>query len=324
AIRGLYTSVLGREGMVNVGNYEHRDKTLTRDLVPTLEEVKKLLDVSDIDTKFSIIFLAQTGMRPEDALNLNIGDIQRELDLDKSPLAVKFLPKKDRGKGIGERITFLGSDGVDVLKQYLQAREARGEEVTSNSPLFIARTGGAISKQMLNERVKRSAKKAGIENGNNGKYGRFRLYCLRKFFMTQLTNHGMEDRIVDFFMCHKVSPVDLSYWQRRVDQLREEYRKREKFLNPISGAPSKPSTEEIEELVESKLKSLLKSEEFREACQKALNEIKNGNDSEYESKIVKSEEKIIKYSNRGYNCQKIDGGIWLMKRKINENPSTST
>ncbi|KXB04736.1 hypothetical protein AKJ48_01590 [candidate division MSBL1 archaeon SCGC-AAA261O19] len=326
AIRGFYSSVLGREGMINVGNYEHRDVTLKKDLVPTLEELRKMLDVSDISTKFDIIFLAQTGMRPEDALNLKVGDIQRELDLNRSPLAIRFLPKKDRNKGIGERITFLGADGVKILKQYLEWRKNKGEEVTSDSPLFIGRIGqydgkkvGSLSKQKLNDRIKQAAKKAGIENGDNGKYGHVRTYCLRKFFMTQLTNHGMEDRIVDFLMCHKVSPVDLSYWQRRVDQLREEYRKREKFLNPISGAPSKPSADEIEELVENKLTEFIHSEEFKEACLEILREVPylNSNDS-YKSIIVKSEEKIIKLSNKGYDCQPLENGKWLMRKEINE------
>lgn len=117
AIRGFFSSVLGRERMINVGNYEHRDVTLKKDLVPTSEELKKMLDVSEIKTRFSIILLAQPGMRPEDALNLNVGDIQRELDLNHSPLAIKFLPKKDRNKGIGERITFLGGDGVEILNR---------------------------------------------------------------------------------------------------------------------------------------------------------------------------------------------------------------
>ena len=81
--------------MINVGNYPLQHITLKKDLVPTLEELKKMLDVSDITTKFSIIFSAQTGMRPEDALALKVGDIQRELNLKRSPLAIRFLPKKD-------------------------------------------------------------------------------------------------------------------------------------------------------------------------------------------------------------------------------------
>jgi len=321
AIRGFYSSILGKKGMLNVGNYEHRDKTLKKDLVPNLEELKKMLDVSDLPTKFSIIFLAQTGMRPEDALDLTVGDIQRELDQDKSPLAIKFLPKKDRGKGIGERITFLGSDGIEILKRYLAWREKKGEEITSDSPLFVARSKDYgtknLSKQALNDRIKETAKKAGIENGDNGKYGKVRTYVLRKFFMTQLTNHGMEDRIVDFFMCHKVSQVNLSYWQRRVEQLREEYRKREKFLNPISGTSSKPSTDEIEELVEDKLKRFAQSDEFKEVCKSVFRELQeNNNDNRYKSKIVESEERIIELSSKGYECQPIGENKWLMRKEI--------
>lgn len=135
--------------------------------------------------------------------------------------------------------------------------------------------------------------------------------------MTQLTNHGMEDRIVDFLMCHKVSSIDLSYWQRGVDQLREEYRKREKFLNPISGAPSRPSTDEIEELVEDKLREFVKSDDFKETRSKLYRNTKTENGTQYESKIVEREEKIIKYSNKGYSCERIDDGKWLMRREVN-------
>lgn len=84
-------------------NYKHGNVALKKDLVLTLEELKKMLNVSEIKTQFSIIFLAQTSMRSEDTLSLNVGDIKREIDLDHSPLAIKFLPKKDRNKGIGER-----------------------------------------------------------------------------------------------------------------------------------------------------------------------------------------------------------------------------
>jgi len=61
-------------------------------------------------------------MRVSDTLELKVGDIQRELELGNVPLAIKFLPKKDR-ETIKERITFLASDGVDMLRQYLKWRE---------------------------------------------------------------------------------------------------------------------------------------------------------------------------------------------------------
>ena len=103
------------------------------------------MDVCSIEEKFRIIFLAQTGMRISDALAMKVGDVQRELDLGKIPLAITYLPEKDR-EVIGERITFLASDGVEILKAYLRWRKDLGEEIRGDSPLFVSRTkrGGGV------------------------------------------------------------------------------------------------------------------------------------------------------------------------------------
>lgn len=69
------------------------------------------------------------------------------------------------------------------------------------------------------------------------------------------------------------------------------------------------------------MKEFAQSDEFKEACQKALNEIENGNNPKYKSEIVETEKEIIKLSNRGYDCQKIDDGRWLMRKEININSS---
>jgi site-specific recombinase XerD len=95
-IRGFFTAVLGKTGMVNVKNYRNCFVSTRKDLVPTLEEVKKMLDAVDLEEKFRIIFIVQTGMRVSDAVELKVGDVQRELELGKVPLAIRFVPKKDR------------------------------------------------------------------------------------------------------------------------------------------------------------------------------------------------------------------------------------
>jgi integrase len=118
AVRGFFTAVLGKGAMISVKNYRNAQVRQKKDLVPTLEELRRILDVSNVEEKFRIIFLAQTGMRISDALALKIGDIQRELDLNHVPLAITYLPEKDR-EAVGERITFLASDGVETLKAYL-------------------------------------------------------------------------------------------------------------------------------------------------------------------------------------------------------------
>jgi integrase len=188
AIRSFFTSVLGRAGMVNLRNYKNASVRQKKDLVPTLEELKKMLDVVDLEEKFRILFIAQTGMRVSDAVALRIGDIRRELELNNVPMAIRFIPKKDR-ELIGERITFLGSDGFLILKEYLRWREKKGEELHDDSPLFVGRSKKRgkgcvpVTQQNFNETIRKAAKRIGLVNGD-AKYGRMRVHCLRKFFIT--------------------------------------------------------------------------------------------------------------------------------------------
>ena len=151
-------------------------------------------------------------------------------------------------------------------------------------------------------------------------YGRIRIHCLRKFFITQMTNHGMEDKIVNFLTCHKISEVDCVYWNRRVDQLRKIYAERQQYVNPINGKKKHFDLKQVKGII-AKIKDIeeqIDSLPTIETIQKIVNEIieKKGvcqNSSEdYESKIVCSEKEIIQLSNLGYDCQFIGHERWLM------------
>jgi len=329
AIRGFFTSVLGKCGIVNIRNYKDRSVSQIKDLVPTLEELKKMLDAVNLEEKIRILFIAQTGMRVSDATNLKIGDIKRELELENIPLAIRFSPQKDR-ELIGERIAFLGSDGVEILKQYLNWREKQGETLTDGSPLFVGRTKkrdgrkiSPVASAAFNETIRESAKKAGIGNGN-GKYGRIRTHCLRKFFITQMTNHGMEDKIVNFLTCHKLSEVDCVYWNRRVDALRRIYAERQQYVNPINGKKKHFDLKQIKGIIakikdlEGRIDNLPTSEMVQKIVSEVLEKSGFSRDpiEEYESKIVNTKEEVIQLSNLGFDCQSIGKSEWLMRKKI--------
>lgn len=64
----------------------------------------------------------------------------------------------------------------------------------------------------------------------------------------QRTNHGCQDQVVDFMSCHKITEIEGVYWERRVDELREIYRQRERYLNHLSGTVSKQNLEDIKSL----------------------------------------------------------------------------
>ncbi len=333
AVRNFFSAILGKAGMINVKNYKDACVTKKKDFVPTLEELKKMLELCNLEEKFRIIFLAQTGMRISDALELKVGNVLRELELGKVPLAIYYVPKKDRD-AIGEKITFLASDGVEILKQYLEWRKKNGENITPESPLFVGRSKKyngikvtKLTRQMVNLTLKEAVKRARLGNGN-GKYGRIRVHCLRKFFVTQLTNHGVEDKVVNFFIGHKIPEFDRVYWFRRVEELREIYRQREKFLNPISGTQHE-DLRKIEDLIkkvkeiDEKLKSLNETK-IKEIVFNVIKEygiIFNGtnhstSNQKYDVKIVTSEEEIIELAKQGYDCQQIGENKWLMKKRI--------
>ena len=226
---------------------------------------------------------------------MKVGDIQRELDLRNVPMAITYVPEKDR-EAIGERITFLASDGVEMLKSYLRWRKDLGEEITGNSPLFVSRTNrgeNAVHSEKINEMINRIAKKAGL-NGD-WKYGILRAHSFRKFFITQVTNHGVQDEVVDFFVGHAMNEIDRVYWARRVEELREIYADRQQHLNPIS-LKREYDLSKIEEL-QAKIQELEK--------QIASVTTQSVQKEQYESRIVSSESEIIELSNKGWECQSI-------------------
>ena len=304
AIRGFFTAVLGKGAMINVKNYRNAQVRQKKDLVPTLEELRKILDVCSIEEKFRIILLAQTGMRISDALNLKIGDIQRELDLCSVPMAITYLPEKDR-EAIGERITFLASDGVEMLKAYLRWRRDLGEEIKSDSPLFASRTNRGnktVTEQMITLMLHSVAKKTGL-NGD-WKYGILRAHSFRKFFITQMTNHGVQDKVVDFFVGHAVTEIDRVYWARRVEELRKIYADRQQHLNPLS------LKFEFDLNTLEGLKSQIKELDQRV---QSLTERK----AKLTVQVVQSEEEVIRLSQEGFDCQVLGNSKWLMRRPSN-------
>ena len=152
-------------------------------------------------------------------------------------------------------------------------------------------------------------------NGN-GKYGRFRAHSLKKFFTSQLKNHGIEDSIVEFFTCHKISEVQATYWRPRVDVLRKKYAERQECLNPY-GKGNECDPKEFNELKELVIELRNQLKEVKEnSGNRTVTEVQEIKTGSFDSKIVTSTEDIIKFSNLGYGVQKIDDGMWLMKKEV--------
>lgn len=131
-----------------------------------------------------------------------------------------------------------------------------------------------------------------------------RAHSLRKFFVTQLTNHGVEDKIVNFFIGHKIPEVDRVYWSRRIEDLRKIYSDREQHLDPLNHR---------REYHFNKLEDLkAKIEELEQQMKTMATNV--ASTEKYDVKIASSEEEVIALAKQGYNCQPIVNGKWLMRK----------
>ncbi|MHC1605295.1 MAG: hypothetical protein ACXQTP_04935 [Candidatus Methanofastidiosia archaeon] len=197
--------------------------------------------------------------------------------------------------------------------------------ITEESPLFVGRTKRGvrpITSLRFNQTIKRAAKKAEL-NGDN-KYGTMRTHCLRKFFITQLTNHGVEDKIINFFICHKIPDIDRVYWSRQIEQLRRIYEERQRYLNPINGKKHTFDLKKLKGIIakikemDAKIDDFIKADNLKNVVKEIIvQELKTETiENEFDSKIVTAEKEIIELSNQGYNCQSIGTSKWLMRKRI--------
>jgi len=139
-----------------------------------------------------------------------------------------------------------------------------------------------------------------------------------------MTNHVMEDKIVNFLTCHKISEIDCVYWNRRVDTLRRIYAERQQYVNPINGKKKYFDLKQVKGIVgkikdlEERLDKLPTIEVVQKLVMEILEKYIPNQDSreEYDSKIVCSEKEIVQLSKLGYDCQFIGHEQWLMRKKV--------
>ena len=89
-------------------------------------------------------------------------------------------------------------------------------------------------------------------------------------------------------------------------KLRDVYRGREKYLNPLTGVQTRKDVEEMEKLK----KKVEKLEKLVGKLQKAQSMSKRKHDA----KIVTSKEEIIELVQQGYICQSIGENQWLLTK----------
>ncbi len=234
---------------LNVGDY---------DAAPTLEGVPYLTKqqvrtavraAKDPRAKVIITCDAWTGIRPEvlgkrdGSIGLVLGDFP-EMGLKDGVVAFPRFPtlvivRRRLSKINRQELKFLGAEGCTYLKEYLEQRALRGEELALDTPVIRSdryATRRFMETQRLTGIVRETFRAVGIPN---------RPYDLRNFFVDALAaaeHDGKIGHVDKEFFIGRRREIDLRYTRHRVvspeavEQLRTTYKACESYLGARAGS----------------------------------------------------------------------------------------
>ena len=221
--------------------------TLQDERVPTQDELRSIFLAGNDKTRTICALLAHSGLRPQALGNykgtdgLTLKDLpelefkRRKVTFSQVPTIVRV--RSDLSKTSLEYFTFLGQEGCDYLRAYLEARLRKGEKLTPESAVITP----AVAKKSFIRTIN-------IGNGARSAIRRagysWRPYVLRSYFATQMMLAESKGFIIrdyrTFFMGHK-GDIEAVYTLNKrklppdvVQQMRDGYAKASRYLETVA------------------------------------------------------------------------------------------
>ena len=207
----------------------------------TLEDIKKMTSVSKPKERYILLCGKELGLRASDFVKLKQGTfIAHSLDAEPPiPLGKIYTTKE----GVTAK-PFLGYDGREAAKQWLTVLKSEGR-YNPNKPML------EISKNELNEILKRLTKRASVNTGNE----KVRFHQLRVFLVTRLAQIMEVNR---WKQCVGKEVTESAYVKPL--QLREDYAKVLPLITVnSSGGMPKQELEDLKEIIADQEKELKKA-----------------------------------------------------------------
>jgi len=238
---------------INVGNTS-RTPSIEDERVPVKDELKQIIGYAKPRGKASICFMAFSGLRPQvlgdytGVDGLRISDLpeltieDNEVDFVKMPTMV--VVRSELSKTKQRYFSFLGPEGCQYLKAYLEYRLALGEKLMPESPVIAYKTGYGdtgynVDSSRANSHITTKTLTKEIRDAMRPKYT-WRPYVLRAYFDTQLLIAENNGRVAhayrQFFMGHK-GDIEARYTTNKgrlpeefIEDMRESYRRSLEYL----------------------------------------------------------------------------------------------
>jgi len=288
--------------------------SLKDEKIPSQEELKRIFLSGDKKSRVASSLMAFSGIRPEVLGNYNGSDGLKvmdfpELEIKDSEVTFTKVPtmiiiRPELSKTRKRYFTFLGPEGCQYLKDYLEERMRKGEVLKPESPIITPVREKDRSKREhirtinIGDMIRKAIRKSGMNQ---------RPYVLRAYFDTQLMMAESKGLILrdfrQFFMGH-TGDIEHRYTLNKgklpestIEEMRNSYQKSLKFLETENKGISESEMDKaIKDLKTSMLVLAGFSEE--EIEKEKLLELSN------EDLIKKIDEKRIKHLNKG-NTQKV-------------------
>ena len=198
--------------------------TLKDERVPTQEELKRIFLSGDTKERAACAIMAFTGVRPQVLGNyrgtdgLRISDI-KDIKINQETKTVEIMKipsriiiRSELSKKDNEYFSFMGNEGMEYLKAYLEERMKQGEVLTDASPILTPAKAGIrndnpfVSTTNIGDSIRHTIRNAGFK---------LRPYVMRKYFDTQLLQ--AESRVHELRRDYRV------FWMGHSGDMEHEY-----------------------------------------------------------------------------------------------------
>ena len=213
-----------------------RAKNYSDDRIPTIEEIRKLLEYPDRRLKSIIYTMASSGIRlgAWDYLKWgNILPIQKDGEVTAAKIIV-YAGEED------EYFSFISKEAYQALKEWMVYREFSGELIDENSWVMrdlwdtgIVQGKGFVTKpkklaaigikKLVNRAIWAQGLRKKLENGKK-RHPFQAIHCYRKWFKTRCEIAGMKPINVEILLSHNVG-ISNSYYKPTENELLEDYLK---------------------------------------------------------------------------------------------------
>lgn len=165
--------------------YKDNDDGQARKLI-SVEEMANLINCTmDIRDKAVITFLAKTGIRRHELVELDVGDV------DLVEMRVRLKPTAKRTN----RTVFFDDECSFILRRWLAVRESMNKK--SNLALFLNAEGERLNRSGVYNLVTDAARRAGLHDPSSGRLeDHFSPHCCRHWYCTHLFRAGMRREFI--------------------------------------------------------------------------------------------------------------------------------